>query len=308
MKRLTFVVSLTNNDNDYQQEQAAAADKAARRFGVDVKIIHAGNDALTQSQQLLHYVQDSGVARPDAIMFEPAGGTAFPQVARAAVTAGIGWVVLNHEVDYIVQLRHTFKVPVFAISSDHAAVGRIQGQQFAALLPNGGSMLYIEGPANSSAAKERTVGMMKTKPANIQVKTMRASWTEESAYKTVSSWLRLRTSQESRVDLVGAQDDSMAIGARKAFSEIAESQRARWMKIPITGCDGMPKTGQTWVRNGTLAATIFIRPNTDLAIEMLVEAFKSGAALPENRVTEPESVPTLAELARAGKMGKSAGV
>jgi hypothetical protein len=41
---------------------------------------------------------------------------------------------------------------------------------------------------------------------------------------------------------------------------------------------------------------------------MLVEAFKSGAALPENRVTEPESVPTLAELARAGKMGKSAGV
>ena len=117
MKRLTFVVSLTNNDNDYQQEQAAAAEKAARSLGVDVKIIHAGNDALTQSQQLLHYVQDSAVARPDAIMFEPAGGTAFPQVARAAVAAGIGWVVLNHEVDYVVQLRRTFKVPVFAISS-----------------------------------------------------------------------------------------------------------------------------------------------------------------------------------------------
>jgi ribose transport system substrate-binding protein len=308
MKRLMFVVSLTNNDNDYQQEQAAAAEKAARRLGVDVKIIHAGNDALAQSQQLLHYVQDSEVARPDAIMFEPAGGTAFPQVARAAAAAGIGWVVLNHEVDYIVQLRRTFKVPVFAISSDHDAVGRIQGQQFAALLPNGGSMLYIEGPANSSAAKERTAGMMKTKPANIQVKTMRANWTEESAYKTVSSWLRLRTSQESRVDLVGAQDDSMAMGARKAFSEIAESERARWMKIPITGCDGMPKTGQAWVRSGTLAATIFIRPNTDLAIEMLVEALKSGAALPENRVTEPESMPSLQELAKVGKMGKGAGV
>ena len=57
MKRLSFVVSLTNNDNDYQLEQAAAAEKAARRWGVDVKIIHAGNDALAQSQQLLHYVQ-----------------------------------------------------------------------------------------------------------------------------------------------------------------------------------------------------------------------------------------------------------
>jgi ribose transport system substrate-binding protein len=105
MKRLNFLVSLTNNDNDYQQEQAAAAEKAARRLGVDVKIVHANNDALAQSQQLLHYVQDSAVARPDAIMFEPAGGTAFPQVARAAAAAGIGWVVLNHEVDYVAELR-----------------------------------------------------------------------------------------------------------------------------------------------------------------------------------------------------------
>jgi len=304
MKRLSFLVSLTNDDNDYQQEQAAAAEKAARRLGVDVKIIHANNDPLAQSQQLLHYVQDSGVTRPDAIMFEPAGGPALPHVARAAAAAGIGWVVLNHEVDYILDLRRPYKVPVFAISSDHGEIGKIQGLQFAALLPNGGSILYIEGPANSSAAKERSAGMLKTKPANIQVKTMRANWTEESAYRTVSSWLRLRTSQESRVDLVGAQDDSMAMGVKKAFSEIAEADRARWLKIPITGCDGMPKTGQTWVRNGTLAATIFIRPNTDLAIEMLVEAFKSGAPLPESKVTAPESVPPLRELANAAGAGK----
>jgi ribose transport system substrate-binding protein len=309
MKRLNILVSLTNNDNDYQQEQAAAAEKAARRLGVDVKIIHANNDPLAQSQQLLHYVQDSSVVRPDAIMFEPAGGTAFPQVARAAAAAGIGWVVLNHEVDYVAELRRKYKVPVFAISSNHEEIGRIQGQQFAALLPNGGSILYIEGPANSVAAKQRTAGMNKTKPGNIQVKSMKANWTEESAHKTVSSWLRLRTSQQSRIDLVGAQDDSMGMGARKAFSEIDPNERARWMKIPVTGCDGMPKTGQAWVKNGSLAATIFIRPNTDLAIEMLAEAFKSNAPLPELKVTEPESIPSLGELAAIGrgKMQKSAG-
>ena len=80
------------------------------------------------------------------------------------------------------------------------------------------------------------------------------------------------------------------------------------MKIPITGCDGMPKTGQAWVRNGSLAATIYIRPNTDLAIEMLVEAFKSGTMMPDRKVTEPESIPSLAELAAAGKMTKAAKV
>jgi ribose transport system substrate-binding protein len=313
MKKLSFLVSLTNGENDYQQEQAAAAEKAARRLGVDLQIVHAKNDAVTQSQQLLHYIQGSAASRPDAIVFEPAGGTAFPQVARAAVAADIGWVVLNHDADYLKQLRQGCQIPVFSISSDHEEVGKIQGKQFAALLPQGGSMLYIEGPANSSAAQERTNGMNLTKPANIQAKTMRANWTEESAHRAVSSWLRLRTSQETFIDLVGAQDDSMAAGARKAFAEIAEGERARWLKIPFTGCDGLPKTGQSWVRSGLLAATIFIRPNTDLALEMLTEAIRTGSQPPERKLIVPESIPSMQELAaraskaNAGQSHRSAG-
>lgn len=306
MKKLNFVVSLTNDDNDYQQEQSAAAEKASQRLGVDIKIVHANNDAVAQSQQLLEYVQNAKL-RPDAILFEPCGGTAFPQVARAAAAAGIGWVVLNHEVDYIMELRRSYKVPIFAISSDHEEIGKIQGQQFAALLPKGGTVLYIEGPANSSAAKERTRGMNSTKPANIQIKSMRGNWTEESSYRTVSSWLRLRTSQEMRIDLVGAQDDSMAMGARKAFGEISGADR--WLKLPFAGCDGMPKTGQNWVRSGLLAATIYIRANTDLAIEMLADAIKNGAPLPERKTTQPESIPSLADLAAigSGKQKRGAG-
>lgn len=313
MKKLSFLLSLTNNDNDYQQEQAAAADKAARRLDVDLKIIHANNDSITQSQQLLDSIQGPAFSRPDAVVFEPASGTAFPQVARAAATAGIGWVVLNHDADYVPQLRSSYSSPMFCISSDHKEVGEIQGKQFAALLPEGGSILYIEGPANSSAAKERTLGMSRTKPANIQVKSMRANWTEDSAYRAVSSWLRLSTFQEMRIDLVGAQDDSMAAGARKAFAEMAEPDRQRWLKIPLTGCDGMPKTGQAWVRSGLLTATIYIRPNADLALEMLTEAIRTGAALPERKLTVPESIPSVAELGRrfaqqGGKLHRSARV
>jgi ABC-type sugar transport system substrate-binding protein len=310
MKKLSFLVSLTNNDNDYQQEQAAAAETAARRLGVDLQIVHANNDAVTQSQQLLHFIQGSAASRPDAIIFEPAGGTAFPQVARAAVAADIGWVVLNHEADYLSQLRQASQVPVFSISSDHEEIGKIQGKQFAALLPQGGSMLYVEGPANSSAARERTVGMNLTKPANIQVKTLRANWTEEGAHRAMSSWLRLRTSQETVIDLVGAQDDSMAAGARKAFAEIAEGERERWMKIPFTGCDGLPKTGQSWLRSGLLAATIYIRPNTDLALEMLTEAIRTGSQQVERKLISPESMPSIDDLTERiakGRAGKRLG-
>jgi ABC-type sugar transport system substrate-binding protein len=296
MKKLSFLVSLTNDDNDYQQEQATAAETAARRLNVDIKIIHAGNDAVTQSQQLLEFVQ-SRTLRPDAIVFEPVGSTGFPQVARAAAAAGMGWAILNHEVDYIPELRRTFKVPAFSISSDHEEVGKIQGKQFAALLPQGGSVLYIEGPANSSAAHERTAGMNRTKPANIVVKTMRGNWTEESAYRAVSSWLRLRTSLETRIDLVGAQDDSMAAGARRAFSEITEGDRERWLKIPFTGCDGMPQTGQAWLRSGVLAATIYIPPNTDVALETLTGAIRTKSQPPERQLTVAKSLPSIEELA-----------
>ena len=42
----------------------------------------------------------------------------------------------------------------------------------------------------------------------------------------------------------------MAIGARKAFEELPnEADRERWLELPFTGCDGLPKTGQAWVRS-----------------------------------------------------------
>jgi len=298
VKKLKFLVSLTTNDNDYQIEQAADAEAAAKRLGAEVRIIYAGNDSITQSQQILNVIQSRLEALPDGIVFEPVGGTALPQVARAAVTAGIGWVVLNRNVEYISEIRKTSRVPVFGVSSDHEEIGRIQGQQFAALLPKGGSVLYVQGPSESLAAKQRTSGMYETKPADVQVKVMRAQWTEASSYRAVSSWLRLSTSHQNRIDLVAAQDDGMALGARKAFQELPESAaRQRWLSLPFIGCDGLPKTGQVWVKRGLLTATIFAGPNTGQALEMLVKAFQTGATVPEKTLTAPASIPALDVLA-----------
>jgi ABC-type sugar transport system substrate-binding protein len=298
VKKLKVLISLTTKDNDYQEEQASVAETTARRLGVDVEIVYADNDAITQSQQLLKIIQSSSVSPPDGIVFEPVGATALPQVARAAAAAGIGWVVLNREVDYIAELRRTYKVPMFSITSDHDEIGRIQGQQFAALLPNGGSVLYVQGPAESSAARQRTSGMYETKPAGIQVRSLKAQWTEASAHKAVSAWLRLSTSRESNVQMIAAHDDSMAVGARKAFQEHTSGvDRERWLSLPFLGCDGVPKTGQAWVKSGILAGTVVVPTNTDMALTMLASAFQTGAQPEERRLTVPSSFPTLEALA-----------
>src|ERR1700687_5536838 len=90
-KKIRILLSLTTNDNDYQIEQAQSAEQAAKRLDVALEIIFAANDAITQSTQILKAVQAAAESRPDAIVFEPVGSTALPQVARAAAAAGVWW-------------------------------------------------------------------------------------------------------------------------------------------------------------------------------------------------------------------------
>jgi len=304
MANLRFIVSLTTKDNDYQLEQAASAQAAALKVGVDAQILYADSDAITQSTQLLKAIQSDAAMRPHAIVFEPVGGTAFPQVAQAAVSAKIGWAALNREADYIQKLRKTAQVPVFSISSDHKEIGRIQGRQFAALLPKGGCVLYIQGPSENSAAQDRTEGMQMAVPHNVQIISLRGRWTEESAQRAVESWLRLNTSNKTQIDVVGAQNDLMAMGARKAFEDVTNiADREKWLRLPFTGVDGLVKTGQAWVRGGTLAATVMVPTNAGQAISMMVEALKTGKDVAERTLTVPESLPGIEKLAAKGEKG-----
>jgi len=85
MKKLCFVVSLITQDNDYQRQQAAAAQEAAARLGVEAQILFANSNAVDQSQQLLDAIHDrEGV---DGILVESAGRTSFPKIAEAVVAS-----------------------------------------------------------------------------------------------------------------------------------------------------------------------------------------------------------------------------
>jgi ribose transport system substrate-binding protein len=305
--KLNFVLSLTNNENDYQIEQAVAAEEAAKRLGLTLQIIYADNDAITQSQQLLKVIQSE--SHPDGIILEPVGGTGFPQVARAAAGAEIGWCVLNRDVEYLSELRAAFRVPLFAITSDHEKIGQIQGRQFGAILPQGGSVLYIQGPSESLAAKQRMQGMLTTKPDDVKIPfLMKANWTEEGAYRAVSSWLKLPTSQNAKIDLIGCQADGMAMGARRAFKGLLDNtRREQRLSAPFTGCDGMPKTGQAWVKQGLLRATVIIPANAGKAVDMMALALQTSSEPSERTLTTPISFPSLEALSNDLKKFKTAG-
>lgn len=297
MKRLRFFVSLITQSNDFQLQQAASAEAAARQLEVDIEIVFADGDSITQSTQVLKAIQTHPSLRPHGILVEPAGGTGLPQVAKAASAAGIAWGLLNREPDYIAALRLGSKVPAFVVTSDHREVGRIQARQLSALVPEGGHALYILGPTESTAVKDRKDGFDALCPKNLHITILRGKWTEESGYRGMLTWLKLSVSNKAAINAIAAQNDAMAIGARKALEEMKNLQaREKWLSIPFIGCDGLPQTGQTWVRSGRLAATVVVPPMAGQAVQLLASALRNGTTIPERTVTLLESYPPIAKL------------
>lgn len=293
MEKLNVVVALTTRDNDYQAEQAVAVADMAARLGVRIQIIYADNDAVNQTQQLIRIIQDAN-QRPSAILVEPVG-TGMPQVAKAAVGAGIAWGIINSVPDYIAELRRAGAVPVFSVSTDQSEVGRIQGRQMSAIVPEG-NVLYFEGPSNSTATQLRTQGMLSTKPSAVVLKTLKGDWTERSANQAAKSWLSLGSSRQMQIRAVICQNDAMAMGARKAFADLTDTDRERWLNTPFTGCDGVTRTGQDWVRRGLLKATIITAPAAGIALEILGKAVNAGSMPPDHTLIPPRSFPAIEEL------------
>ncbi len=104
--------------------------------------------------------------------------------------------------------------------------------------------------------------------------------------------LRLKTADTLKPDLVGAQNDAMAMGARKALLAI----RADWARVPFTGCDGLPEGGQRLVNVKQLAATIVSPSNAGPAIDLIARWWKTKEQPPPTVVLSPTSYPPEVEL------------
>ena len=294
---LKFTLSLVGADNDYQRAQAAAGEEMARRLGASIEVSYCDGDAIEQSQHLLKLIQSQSSAFPTSgIIVQPAG-TGLRQVAQAAVAAGIGWVVLHKHVDYIAELLQPYSVPVFMVSSDHTEEGRIQAKQLAQLFPDGGMTLYVIGPRSDSITQARFEGMKQAMPSNIHLLTVSGKWTEQSGYEAISSWLRLQTSQQQPIAAIVSQNDTMAFGVKRALNDLPPGPlRERLLNLPMLGCDGLPASGQAWVRQRRLRATVIVPVLAGVAVELLVKAIGSGRPPLEHTVVPPASYPPLAEL------------
>jgi ribose transport system substrate-binding protein len=281
------------------EQQAQDALRTAAANGFALQVVYADNSAILQIQQLYKAIHAPPADRPYAIVVETVVGEGLERVARAATAAGIGWVLINRSVGYVDELRGSHPgVPIFEVGTDQEEVGRIQARQFRVLIPSGkGMVLYIQGPADTHAASGRLKGAREgLEGTGIELRVLDGIWTEASGEQAIVAWLRLKTSEGVSPDVIGCQNDSMAVGARRAIeSSIRRQELAR---VPLTGCDGLPEGGQRLVSMRQLAATVVIPSNTGPAIERLARARKTGEEAPPRLVLTPRSFPPEGEIGR----------
>jgi len=283
------VVCLTSAEQEYQALQGEDAQSAGRRLTAKVEVLFAEDNAVLQIQQLFRFVHAPEAERPAALLLHTRVPDGLERVARNAARAGVGWLLLNRTAPYIESLRGEHpRLAIAAITTDHVEIGRIQARQLERLRPEARHVLYVQGPADASAARLRLEGFEEAaRQRGLELKILNGEWTDTSAEKAVTAWLRLKTAERFVPHAVVCQNDNMARGTRR----VLELLRSEWARVPFLGCDGLPASGRRDVDEGRLAATVVIPSCAGPGVEIALRWKRDGIVPPAETVLEPSPYP-----------------
>jgi ABC-type sugar transport system substrate-binding protein len=284
------------NSGDYQELLWNDCLQAARRHGFAVRAFWADNDSQKQAKQIQACLSEPEDQRPTVVIVNPVREIALISTAHAAAGLGVGWVLLLRWSNYLTDLREEFAhLPIFSVMADQREVGRIQGRQFKALLPRGGELVYIRGPLGTSSAMSRFAGVQEIlQGSSIEIATLNGDWTAEGGARAMRGWTTAFQKGELPRFIVGAQNDAMAVGARKALEEIAkERPNFAVESVRICGCDGSPRYGQRLVTEGRLTSTVIMPPGAGRALGEIASMIGGGPRPAAQVILEPQSLPEL---------------
>jgi hypothetical protein len=272
----------------YQLLQEETALAAGDRLGLRVEVAWA--PAFDQARTLKRRLAEP--APVAAVVSEPASLSTMGLLLRE-LNERAGLVLLNAwgpEVELASRSWHRDS-PFGTVSTDHVAIGRVQGGQILRLAP-AGSVLCVTGPRRSSAAQERLEALRATVGTGVDLlDTEAGEWTEAAGMMAFGDWYRVYKARNPTLAAVAAQSDELAVGAKGAIQALPDPARRAFEGARFLGVDACPGYGQRLVDDGTLAGSVVTPANTGLALQLLHRFWEEGQPLPLRSFTKPSAYP-----------------
>ena len=273
----------------YQQLQERDALAQGRAAGYEVEVVWA-----TSFEQYGAVRKRLAASAVDAIVAEPAS-VATAGLILKSLQGTSGLVLLN-------VWDPTFEphlaswgggFPAGTISQPQQGIGKIQGQQLSAVVPQGANVLVVAGPPRSSAARERLEGLRSTIRPDVTLHTTEAGqWSETDGILAFNSWYGVFRSRREEIHAIAGQTDDLAVGASKAGTAVANPEHARMFgRASLFGVGGCPGYGKDKVDAGTLKASVTVRPNAGMAVALLRRFWTSGEPIPPRTTSEAAPYP-----------------
>jgi ABC-type sugar transport system substrate-binding protein len=217
------------------------------------------------------------------------------RLARRVLQKGVGWVMLNHgRADLVTALRTEFPaLPLALVAIDNREFGRIQARLLRGVVKPGAKVLCVRGNPFDSGSQERSAGLKEgLRGAGIDPEEVDGRWDPAIAEREVRRWIASPLRHQAPLHAVVAQDDIMAMAARRALDGAVQEQARTDLKgIPVIGGDGLPGMGRRWVDEGALTATVSVTLPGKTAVELLWRHWRDSAPLPEVTRLAPTPYP-----------------
>ncbi len=259
-------VSQCSNDEWRVQMNKEILREALFYPGVEVKIRQAQDDNQRQIKDIKEFIHQ----KVNLIIVAPNEAGAIAPVLEEAYEAGIPVVLVDRKI-------HSDKYTAY-VGADNYEIGKKVGEYIVNALNGEGQVVEITGLKASTPAVERHRGMMealKVAPGIHIVASADAGWFQDKARMVVDTILK----RHSRIDLIFAQNDRMAIGA---YQEARRQGREK--DIVFIGVDAVAGKGYgvESVAKGELNATFIYPTGGDKVMQVAMSILKGKKYEREN--------------------------
>lgn len=228
--------------------------EASFNSGIEIKMKTAHDSNQQQIRDIESFIAD----QVDLIIVSPNEAIPLTPVIEKAMLAGIPVLLIDRKIS-------SGKYTAF-VGADNFQIGKEVGVYAVNLLNGKGNVVEICGLNGSTPASERHNGFMSVIGKYPEIKVVNKSngdWLRNQAREKMTEALQTKIP----IDLVFAQNDEMAIGAREAISATSGIKKPILLGIDaLPGADG----GIQKVLNGVIDATFIYPTGGEKAIQIAV--------------------------------------